>query len=209
LTILNPSQNPIKKPSISKEIISPILIFALSPTPLGLCPRGGTEGVIGVEEVWICRFCLNSGQGNYCDSQGWFYVRQGNNCPYFEPIAPKIINLTPHPINIIRGDQKITIPPSGKVARVQPKQQVVGFINVQDTEIPIVRTEFGEVQGLPEEPEPNTIYIVSTIVLQAIANNPELAEKFRGKVVAPDTSPSGAVRDEQGRIIGVKGFQIL
>ena len=55
-----------------------------------------------------------------------------------------------------------------------------------------------------DEQVPKVIYIVSTIVLQAI-------NSYYGKrndVVAPDTSPAGAVRDSEGRIIGVKAFVV-
>jgi len=39
------------------------------------------------------------------------------------------------------------------------------------------------------------------LVLQAARN--------RSDLVAPDTSPQGAVRDSNGRIIGVKAFQVV
>jgi hypothetical protein len=93
--------------------------------------------------------------------------------------------------------QEVEIPPSGQQARVLPRQVRTGEVNG----IPIVRTEFGEVEGLPE-PEENTVYIVSTLVLQALKGS-------RADVVSPDTSPTSAVRDANGKIIGVRGFQIL
>jgi len=108
----------------------------------------------------------------------------------------ELINLTPHEIKIVGedGEVKAVIPPSGKVARVKTKQTVVGFVD----DIPIVKTTFGDVEGLPE-PQPNTVYIVSSLVAQAI--------KGRDDIVAPDTSPNGVVRDNEGRIVGVKRFQ--
>lgn len=122
----------------------------------------------------------------------------------------EFVNLTPHPIVVVRGDcpSKIdqsrlteftlaTIPPSGVVARVKTSREKVGEING----IPLYKTVFGEVEDLPE-PEEGKVFIVSILVLQAVAGK-------RNDVVAPDTSPSGAVRDPQGRIIAVKGFQIL
>jgi len=145
----------------------------------------------------------------------------------------KLINLTPHPITVVGedGEVKLVIPPSGKIARVKTEQTVIGEING----IPVVKTVFGDVEGLPTvcdnceldgdsnapcyNPEwggenwktkyrgscpynaqkPMYVYIVSSLVAQAV--------KGRQDVVAPDTSPSGVVRDEQGRIIGVKRFQ--
>lgn len=109
----------------------------------------------------------------------------------------RFVNLTPHDVIVVGEDGKeiLRIPVSGIVARVMTKQEVVDEING----IPVVRTKFGEVIDMPE-PQPDTVFIVSTLVAQALAGT-------RDDIVAPDTSPQGAVRDEQGRIIGVKRFQ--
>jgi len=134
----------------------------------------------------------------------------------------ELINLTPHPITVVGedGEVRTIIPPSGVVARVETGQTVVG----QVCGIPVVRTVFGVVEGLPWQcsncrgnpnvcehvpdlqltgkclhQEPQKVFIVSSMVAQAVA--------FREDVVAPDTSPQSAVRDEQGRIVGVKRFQ--
>jgi hypothetical protein len=114
----------------------------------------------------------------------------------------KFINLTNHSLNI-HGDQNntiLTIPPHGVVARVTPSQTTVDTINGID----IVRTVFGTVEGLPA-PEQNTVYIVSTLVLQALRDS----GIHRDDVVAPDTSPASAVRNGDGQIIGVRRFQVL
>ena len=110
----------------------------------------------------------------------------------------KVVNLTPHEVKIIGedGEVKAVFPPSGKVARVSVQRVQAGEING----VPVYANKFGEVENLPE-PQPNTVYIVSLLVLQACPDRRDL--------VAPDTSPQGAVRDEQGRIIGVRGFQII
>jgi len=106
----------------------------------------------------------------------------------------RLVNLTPHEIRVVKDDCEVIIPPSGGVARVKTEQVEVGSIDG----IPVVKTEFGEVEGLPD-PEPNTIYIVSSIVAQAVAGE-------REDVVAPDTGPT-AIRDENGRIVAVRRFQ--
>ncbi len=108
----------------------------------------------------------------------------------------EFVNLTPHEITLVREDGEVVkIPPSGQVARVKVEQEVVNEING----IPIVKTTFGDIEGLPE-PQEGKIFIVSSIVAQAAA---------RTDVVAPDTSPQGVIRDENGRIVGVKRFQIF
>lgn len=100
------------------------------------------------------------------------------------------VNLTPHSITIRTPEGDTTIPPSGSVARVATTEQVVGEI----AGAPVVRRVFGEVQGLPD-PEPDTIYIVSGFVREALG-------ALRPDVMAPDTGPT-AVRDQNNRIIAV------
>ena len=56
-------------------------------------------------------------------------------------------------------------------------------------EVPLTRTTFGEVQGLPD-PADDTLYVVSRLVISAVPDRTDLV------------SPDGAVRDDQGRIIG-------
>jgi hypothetical protein len=113
----------------------------------------------------------------------------------------KLVNLTPHEVVIydVNNNVVLRVPPSGQVARVTTEERVIGAING----VPLVKTVYGEVQGLPE-PEPGTVYIVSLLVLQAMAGR-------RSDLVAPNTSPTplGAVRDEQGRILGVRSFVTL
>jgi len=114
----------------------------------------------------------------------------------------KFVNLTPHEVVVFDSGQNIIlkIPPSGQTARVSVTSMVIGEING----IPVRRTIYGDVIGLPE-PRDNTFYVVSTLVLLA------LKEKgiVRGDVVAPDTSIDSVVRDSEGRIIGVRYFQVV
>jgi len=112
----------------------------------------------------------------------------------------RLINLTPHEITVYTDRGAVSIPPSGQVARVSVTSIEVARIGG----IPINRVEYGEVEGLPE-PQPNTYYIVSQLVLQALRS----AGVSRQDILAPDTSPSSAVRDSEGRIIGVKALLTL
>lgn len=104
----------------------------------------------------------------------------------------KLVNLTPHAVNVIgeNGETIMTIQPSGMVVRCSVTRVQVGKING----IPVNRTQFGAVEGLPES-QPDTVYIVSALVAQAVAG-------ARDDVVIPDD----AVRDEQGRVIGCRAF---
>ena len=101
-----------------------------------------------------------------------------------------LINMTPHPLNIIIDDVTLTLDPSGTVPRVASDNVVVGP--------GIVTTKLGDVDGLPD-PVPGKLLVVSALVRMALPDRDDL--------VGPDTSPQGAVRDADGRIIGVKGIQ--
>lgn len=102
------------------------------------------------------------------------------------------INLTPHAIVVRNGNEEVTFPASGKVARVSVTTvndgNIAGF--------PVSRQVFGEVEGIPS-PINGTFYIVSSLVLGRVIG--------RNDCIAPDTG-KGAVRDEAGRIIAVTGF---
>jgi len=104
----------------------------------------------------------------------------------------KYINLTAHPINILSGG--ITIPPSGIVARTHYHTETI----LQENGIPIVRFSYSNIYGLPKS-EDNTIYIVSSVVLNAVREQ----QPERNDVVAP----MKPVRDANGKVIGCMGFR--
>lgn len=110
-------------------------------------------------------------------------------------VEPKIINLTPHDVVVhLEGEKKI-YPKSGEVARVTTKSVQVGEVDG----VPVFEQTYGEIEGLPD-PQDGVYYIVSLVVRQAAQ------AQGRTDVISPDTSPSGAVRNEAGQIIGTKGF---
>lgn len=103
-----------------------------------------------------------------------------------------LVNMTPHALNIVIDDEvTVTIEPSGVVPRVSTK-----IVKVADG---IVTTKLGDVEGLPEV-VPGKLLIVSALVKSAASNRDDL--------VSPDTSPTGAVRDDNGRIVGVRGITV-
>jgi len=109
----------------------------------------------------------------------------------------RLVNLTPHAITIYCVGEKIEIPSSGIVARVEQTFAPAGTISCDGKEIPLVVAGFGEIRDLPE-PEDGVLYIVSLVVAQA--------SRERDDLIVPDTSPEGVIRDENGRIIGTKRF---
>lgn len=109
----------------------------------------------------------------------------------------RIINLTPHAINLMPAGPDgptVTIPPSGQVARCAVDRVQVDTITVDGgISVPVNTTRFGQVSGLPD-PQPDTIYVVSALVAQA---TPDRQDVF----IVDD-----AIRDDQGRIIGARAL---
>ena len=108
----------------------------------------------------------------------------------------RIVNLTPHALNLMpQGPDgpTVTIPPSGQVARCAVHRVQVDTVTVDGITVPVNRTQCGAGTGLPDQ-QPDTIYIVSAVVAQAVPNRPDV-------FIVDD-----AVRDEQGRIIGARAL---
>ena len=95
-----------------------------------------------------------------------------------------MINLTPHAITIVTSNNTTIIEPSGNLARVTSQSVESGEHNG----IPVVRTVYGAVEGMPNPPAP---CLVSGMVLA------QLGEEWRGIAFAPATGPSdGAIRSD-------------
>lgn len=108
-----------------------------------------------------------------------------------------VVNLCPHPINIIASDGSIRNFPKCEVpARVSQSEEVVG--NILGVEI--TRQKFGKVENLPE-PQEGTYLVVSRLVVAAA--------QAEGRDISDLLIPGPGVRDEEGRIIGAKGFSVL
>ena len=102
----------------------------------------------------------------------------------------KIINLTPHSVNIVCDNGNvITYNPSGTVARCSQNTIKIGDVNG----IPLTQTSFGDVVDLPL-PQKDTIFIVSRLVINACPDRDDLVV------------PNDIVRDDHGNIIGCKSF---
>lgn len=99
------------------------------------------------------------------------------------------INLTPHEVKIIKKDGVIVIPAGEQVARCEQSEECVGELEG----VPVMRLVMGELTGLPAQ-RPGVTYIVSHIVLQKAAGRQDLVK------------PGELVRDENGVIIGCRGF---
>jgi len=125
-----------------------------------------------------------------------------------------IINMTPHPVNILTESGSLTIPSSGQIRLAAKTVQDVPIDGV-----PTTRTVFGDPEGLPEPswacpccgavgPEVNfngvtpccesgpvgVFFIVSQLVKSALPTRADLLV------------PAEVVRDDQGRIIGCRSL---
>lgn len=105
----------------------------------------------------------------------------------------EIINMTPHAVTLYKEDgTTVTFTPSGTVPRVKQ----INMPSVLD-DVPCNVATFGQVEQLPEF-SGDSLKIVSTLVRNACPTRYDL--------ISPDTSPASVVRDENGNILGVKGF---
>lgn len=107
----------------------------------------------------------------------------------------KIINLTPHSVNVIGDDNSvtITIESSGNVARCSQTINIVDTIDLNNVAIPVSSSSYGEVVDLPA-PQDGVYYVVSRLVMSACPNRQDLLV------------PNDLVRDEAGRVIGCRSL---
>jgi len=115
----------------------------------------------------------------------------------------KFINLTPHEITIYKQDgTTITVPPSGKVFRLQEFDEYYGTIDGIELFIRTLALPRNW-QDYFKDADEETLYLVSLPVVMMLRQMPIANLLHYARIAAPDTG-SGAVRDEQGRIIGTK-----
>jgi hypothetical protein len=110
-----------------------------------------------------------------------------------------IVNLTPHDIVFMRDEHtstRTTYPAEpGRIARVVTEDRDTG---VRIDGFPVVESVPIRIEGLPA-PRDDLWLIVSGMVLAAC---PE-----RDDLVAPDTGPESAIRDNSGRLQAVRRWR--
>lgn len=105
----------------------------------------------------------------------------------------KIVNCTPHEINIVKEDGSIlTIEASGIVPRCTQTEAHVASING----IAVTKQVFGEVINLPEA-QPGVFLVVSRLVASAAKGRKDLLV------------PGPMIRGEDGRPCGCRGLSII
>lgn len=109
----------------------------------------------------------------------------------------RIVNLTPHTVNIVAEDGTITASfPSEGIARASQKAEHVGELDG----IELVQMAFGATENLPA-PAEDTYYVVSVITANAA--------KAEGRTTDDLVITADSVRDEGGRIIGCRRFALV
>ena len=94
----------------------------------------------------------------------------------------KIVNLTPHTLNLHGDGGVATVPPSGVVARVTTSSNQLYTVDMDGVSVAVKSTKFGELVDLPVAQE-GVLYVTSLIVAQAAQ---------RQDVVSPGTLLRGA-----------------
>jgi hypothetical protein len=103
----------------------------------------------------------------------------------------KFLNLTPHVITIVTGEESRVCPVEAPAPRLEVERFELGVVGG----IPIVRSTMGNPIGLPD-PQDGIILIVSALV----AEHPSLV--YRTDLAYPGE----AIRDNSGKIVGAKGL---
>ena len=103
-----------------------------------------------------------------------------------------IKNLTPHAITVLgpSGETLAVLPPSGSVARVSTAREIAGELQG----IPVYRTTYGAVTGLPEQQD-GVALVVSAMVRTAVPGRRDVY------------SPGELVRGTDGQPVGCRGLE--
>ena len=102
----------------------------------------------------------------------------------------KIVNLTPHTINYDDNVSSLVLASAGEARCAVTRQPLASTAPVK-----LCRTTYGTVTGLPA-PVDGTMYVVSLLVRQACPDRADLC------------SPGELIRDQAGRVVGCKSFDV-
>lgn len=103
--------------------------------------------------------------------------------------ASTLLNLTPHPVDIVMGDRVVTVQPEPVTCRIEIVRQPQAPLQTENGPVDAFLVTNGETVDLPPA-RPGVVLIVSRMVADA---NPDRADLV---------FPLDLIRDETGRIIG-------
>lgn len=110
----------------------------------------------------------------------------------------RLVNLTNHSVTlIVDGGEPLEYPAAekSKVARVRITDELIDELVVEGRRVPIYRSKFGSVRGLPPA-TPGMRFIVSSIVADARSDRRDLVV------------PHDRVIDRDRKVIGARGLRI-
>lgn len=105
----------------------------------------------------------------------------------------RLVNLTPHPVNIRIGDVAVSLPAADVPARLTGEAEDVGMVRFEGLDVPVVEKRFTGIEGLPA-PVPGVLLIVSQLVVDFVVGRVDLV------------TPADLVRDEAGNIIACRAL---
>ena len=106
----------------------------------------------------------------------------------------KFLNLTPHDLCIVNGGRSVHLSVDGPAPRLEVLRESLGILQMENTEVGIVRSTMGKPLGLPD-PQQGIILIVSALV----AEHPVVAHRI-------DLAYPGEAIRENGKIVGAHGL---
>jgi hypothetical protein len=109
--------------------------------------------------------------------------------------AAEIVNLCPHDITLLVGDQALVLSPAG-LARCVEEREELGEAVAGGIHVPLVRCRYRRVVGLPD-PVAGRVYVVSHLVAERCLDRYDL--------VVPDQ----LVRDDDGVIIAARALALI
>lgn len=129
----------------------------------------------------------------------------------------KLVNATPHPIVVILDGNKVIIPLSGVMIRVAAELVPVEEINYEGRKIPVVKeipknvVFFKEGEPMDEEEIKDYFRDTEGVIVPAMLSPylKEIQQKIGKSIKFYAPTTSRAIRDENGRIIGVPSLSIL
>lgn len=108
-------------------------------------------------------------------------------------MADFVVNLTPHPVVVLRGQEEHRIEPSGAFARVVEVRGAQRDLDTESGPLPVVSVTYDDV--VIDLPEPaDGVWLVVSRVTAAAVPRPDLL------------FPLDDVRDADGRIIGCRSL---
>lgn len=105
----------------------------------------------------------------------------------------RVVNLTPHDVRVCVGKDIITVPPSGKVARLKMRSKPHGTVHGMPVSL---SGDDGVLNNPPVEE--GVVYITSSVVAKSLK---------REDVLSPDTTDEGVLRNGNGDVFAVKRLQ--